>query len=187
VIERKGRFKSLLKCAPASLRYNDHQIGQGPAFHRLPCEHGVEGIVSKRSNGRYGPDWRSWLKTKCLNRKEFVVVGWSDPEGSRHRLGALLLGYYTPAGKLTYAGRTGTGMPEAELERLWQCLRPLVIDKMPNRCHKGLGSDHRCCSAGSIGRVPNWSSSFFPHPRQSMGKWRSHAGFCSRGCNSLFS
>jgi bifunctional non-homologous end joining protein LigD len=56
------------------------------------------------STVRYEPDRRSWLKTKCLNREEFVVVGWSDPEGKRHRIGALLLGYYTPR-KLVYAGR----------------------------------------------------------------------------------
>jgi ATP-dependent DNA ligase len=100
-------------------------------FHRLACQHGLEGIVSKRVNARYEPDRRTWLKTKCLNREEFVVVGWSDPEGSRHRIGALLLGYYTPEGKIIYAERAGTGMPVAELERLWQRLRPLAIDKMP--------------------------------------------------------
>jgi bifunctional non-homologous end joining protein LigD len=60
-----------------------------------------------------------------------VVVGWSDPEGSRHRIGSLLLGYYTLQGKLIYAGRAGTGMPVAELERLWQRLQALEIDKMP--------------------------------------------------------
>jgi len=113
------------------LRYNDHQIGEGPAFHRLACEHGLEGIVSKRIDGRYEPDRRSWLKVKCLNREEFVVVGWSDPEGSRHRIGALLLGYYTPAGDLIYAGRAGTGMPVAELERLYGRLQPLAVPKMP--------------------------------------------------------
>jgi hypothetical protein len=75
----------------------------------LACQHGLEGIVSKRVDGRYEPDRRTWLKTKCLNREEFVVVGWSDPEGSRHRIGALLIGYYTPDGKLIYAGRAGTG------------------------------------------------------------------------------
>jgi ATP-dependent DNA ligase len=117
--------------APEWLRYNDHQIDQGAAFHRLACEHGLEGIVSKRIDGRYEPDRRTWLKTKCLNREEFVVVGWSDPEGSRHRIGALLLGYYTPEGKLIYAGRAGTGMPGAELERLWQRLYPLAVTRMP--------------------------------------------------------
>jgi bifunctional non-homologous end joining protein LigD len=131
LVDRKGRLKTLLKGAPTALQYNDHQIGHGPAFHRLACEHGLEGIVSKRINGRYEPDRRTWLKTKCLNREEFVVVGWSDPEGSRHRIGALLLGYYTPDGKLVYAGRAGTGMPDAELERLWHRLQPLTVPKMP--------------------------------------------------------
>jgi DNA ligase D-like protein (predicted ligase) len=131
LVDRKARLASLLNGAPDSLRYNDHQIGHGPAFHRLACEHGVEGIVSKRTNGRYEPDRRTWLKIKCLNREEFVVVGFSDPEGSRHRIGSLLLGYYTLEGKLIYAGRVGAGMPVAELERLWQRLQPLVVDKMP--------------------------------------------------------
>ena len=131
LVVRKTRLASLLHGAPNSLRYNDHQIGHVPAFHRLACERGLEGIVSKRTNGRYEPDRRTWLKTKCLNREEFVVVGWSDPEGSRHGIGSLLLGYYTPEGKLIYAGRAGTGMPEAELERLWQRLLPLAIEKMP--------------------------------------------------------
>jgi DNA ligase D-like protein (predicted ligase) len=128
LVDRKARLASLLNGAPESLRYNDHQIGHGPALHRLACEHGVEGIVSKRINGRYEPDRRSWLKIKCLNREEFVVVGWSDPEGSRHRIGSLLLGYYTPQGKLIYAGRAGTGMPVAELERLWRRLQPLAVE-----------------------------------------------------------
>jgi DNA ligase D-like protein (predicted ligase) len=131
LVDRKARLASLLKNAPHSLRYNDHQIGHGPEFHRLACEHGVEGIVSKRINGRYQPDRRTWLKIKCLNREEFVVVGYSDPEGSRHLIGSLLLGYNTPERRLIYAGRVGTGMPVAELERLWRRLQPLVSDKMP--------------------------------------------------------
>ena len=131
LIDRKARLETLLAGAPALLRYNDHQIGHGPAFYRVACEHKLEGIVSKRVGGRYEPDRRTWLKTKCLNREEFVVVGWSDPEGSRPRIGALLLGYYTPAGELIYAGRVGTGMPDAELERLWARLQPLAIPKMP--------------------------------------------------------
>ena len=131
LIDRKAQLASLLNNAPDSLRYNDHQIGHGPTFHLLACEHGVEGIVSKRTNGRYEPDRRTWLKIKCLNREEFIVVGWSDQEGGRHRIGSLLLGYYTPDDKLIYAGRVGTGMPVAELERLWQRLQPLVVDKIP--------------------------------------------------------
>ncbi len=92
----------------------------------------VEGIVSKRVDAPYAPGNRGlWLKVKYLNREEFVVIGWTDPEGSRPFLGALLLGYYDPDGKLVYAGRVGTGINQAELGRLWRRLQPLAIDKMP--------------------------------------------------------
>jgi bifunctional non-homologous end joining protein LigD len=131
LIERKARLEKLLAEQTGPIRYSDHQIDHGPAFHKIACEHGLEGIVSKRVDGRYEPDRRSWLKAKCLNREEFIVVGWSDPEGTRHRMGALLLAYYTDDGKLIYAGRVGTGMPVAELERLYRRLQPLAIPKMP--------------------------------------------------------
>jgi hypothetical protein len=64
-------------------------------------------------------------KAKWLNRQEFVVVGWSDPEGTRPHLGALLLGYYTDDGKLIYVGRVGTGMPDKVLGDLRRRLEPL--------------------------------------------------------------
>jgi ATP-dependent DNA ligase len=68
-------------------------------------------VVSKTIDAPYAPGNRElWQKTKALNRQEFVVVGWSDPEGTRPHLGALLLGYYTGDGNLIYAGRVGTGM-----------------------------------------------------------------------------
>jgi ATP-dependent DNA ligase len=60
-----------------------------------------------------------------------VVVGWTDPEGTRPRLGALLLAYHDPEGRLVYAGRAGTGINTAELERLWHRLQPLATDTMP--------------------------------------------------------
>jgi bifunctional non-homologous end joining protein LigD len=56
------------------------------------------------------------MTAKALNRQEFVILGWSDLEGTRPHLGALLLGYHSDDGKLIYAGRVGTGM-------LSRCLR----------------------------------------------------------------
>jgi ATP-dependent DNA ligase len=70
-------------------------------------------------------------KTKCLNRQEFVVVGWTDPEGSRPHLGALLLGHYDHDGKLIYAGRVGTGMPDKVLADLRRRLEPLARADSP--------------------------------------------------------
>ena len=72
-----------------------------------------------------------WVNLKCLHREEFVVVGWTDPEGARPRLGALLLAYYDPNGRLVYAGRVGAGIDHAELGRLWRRLRPLATSEMP--------------------------------------------------------
>jgi len=120
LLERKTRLQRLLSNGPDCLHYSDHHVGQGPAFFEQAAKLGVEGIVSKRVDAAYASGNRGlWVKVKCLNREEFVVVGWSDPEGSRHRIGALLLGYYTLDGDLIYAGRAGTGMPVAELERLY--------------------------------------------------------------------
>jgi ATP-dependent DNA ligase len=60
-----------------------------------------------------------------------LVVGWTDPEGARPWLGALLLAYYDPDGRLVYAGRAGTGIDHAELEHLWRRLQPLRTSEMP--------------------------------------------------------
>lgn len=82
--DRKQRLAALLKTPPAGVQYSDHEGGDGEAFRRAACRHGLEGIVSKRADRKYLPDDRSaWVKSKCLNRAEFVVAGWSDPEGSR--------------------------------------------------------------------------------------------------------
>lgn len=61
----------------------------------------------------YSPGQRGlWLKTECLHREEFVVIGWTNPEGSRPFIGALLLAYYDPDGRLIYAGgRLGNALP----------------------------------------------------------------------------
>jgi DNA ligase D-like protein (predicted ligase) len=130
--ERKARLAELLSGAAPPLYYSDYHRGRGPAFHEQACKLELEGIVSKRADAPYTPGNRGlWVKVKCLHREEFVVVGWTDPEGSRPYLGALLLAYYDPEGRLVYAGRVGTGIKQSELRRLWRRLVPLAADKMP--------------------------------------------------------
>jgi DNA ligase D-like protein (predicted ligase) len=125
--ERKQRLKALLDDLPAGIAYSDHETVDGEVFRQAACKHGLEGIVSKRIDRPYLPgDRGAWVKTKCLNRAEFVVVGWSDPEGSRPYLGALLLGHYSDDGELIYAGRVGTGMPVKVLADLRRRLDPLA-------------------------------------------------------------
>ena len=109
------------------LRYSDHQIGSGPKFLSQACHFALEGIVSKRRTEPYRPGRsRSWLKSKCRNREEFVIVGYTDPEGSREGFGALLVGYYDPQGKLRYSGRVGTGFNTGQLIQLHRRLESLA-------------------------------------------------------------
>jgi DNA ligase D-like protein (predicted ligase) len=109
LIERKALLEPLIAGIPG-LQFNGHEIGDGETIRQHACKLGFEGVVSKTIDAPYAAGNRGlWRKSKCLNRQEFVVVGWTNPEGSRPYLGALLLGYYTDDGSLIYAGRVGTG------------------------------------------------------------------------------
>lgn len=132
LVERKERLRSVLGFEVRGVRFADHVLGNGPRFREQACKAGVEGVISKRVDQPYAPGNRGlWLKSKCLNREEFVVVGWTDPAGSRAHFGALLLGYYDEEGCLHYAGRAGTGFTDKELGRLAAVLRPLQTPRMP--------------------------------------------------------
>jgi DNA ligase D-like protein (predicted ligase) len=131
LLDRKARLAALLEKPPDGLAFSAHETCDGEAFRRASCRHGLEGVVSKRVDRRYLPDDRSaWIKCKCLNRGEFVIAGWSDPEGSRPFLGSLLLAYHDD-GRLLYAGRVGTGMSQKTLALLHRRLALLAVPKMP--------------------------------------------------------
>jgi bifunctional non-homologous end joining protein LigD len=95
------------------------------------CEKGEEGIIAKRAESRYVSTRSSdWLKIKCLRRQELVIGGYTAPQGSRERLGALLVGYYDDD-SLRYAGKVGTGYDRRTLELLHGRLVPLHRLKSP--------------------------------------------------------
>ena len=129
--ERKSLLEPLIAGKPG-LQFNGHETGDGELILRHAGKLGFEGVVSKTIGASYVPGNRGlWRKAKWLNRQEFVVVGWSDPEGSRPYLGALLLGYYTDDDKLIYAGRVGTGMTVKVLADLRRRLEPLARKTSP--------------------------------------------------------
>jgi ATP-dependent DNA ligase len=131
LIERKALLEPLVANKPG-LQFNGHDAGDGELILKHASKLGFEGVVSKTIDAPYAPGNRGlWRKAKALNRQEFVVVGWSDPEGSRPHLGALLLGYYADEGKLIYAGRVGTGMPIKVLADLRRRLDPLARKTSP--------------------------------------------------------
>ena len=109
--ERKAALQSALAGAGASgrIRYADHVPGNGDVVLQEACRLGLEGIVSKRRGDPYRPGRNDgWVKTKCIRRQEFVIGGFTDPEGSRAGIGALLVGFYQD-GHLRFAGKVGTG------------------------------------------------------------------------------
>ena len=131
LLERKSLLEPPTADKPG-LQFNGHDTGDGELILRHAGKLGFEGVVSKTIDAPYAPGNRGlWRKAKALNRQEFVIVGWSDPEGTRPHLGALLLGYYTDDGKLIYAGRVGTGMSVKVLADLRRRLDPLSCAKSP--------------------------------------------------------
>ena len=113
LVDRKARLRALVGRRKTSrIRYADHVMGNGRAFFEQAQRLGLEGIISKRASEPYRPGRHGeWVKTKCILEQEFVVGGFTDPEGARAGIGALLIGHYE-RGKLIFSGRVGTGFTQ---------------------------------------------------------------------------
>jgi bifunctional non-homologous end joining protein LigD len=124
LIERKAMLRKLLPEGDARLRYSEHIEGNGEKLLHSFCEAGLEGVISKQASGRYiGSRSGGWLKTKCIERQEFVVVGWTPSDKSR-AFRSLILGIHDK-GELRYAGKVGTGFTMDEILSLMERMKPL--------------------------------------------------------------
>jgi bifunctional non-homologous end joining protein LigD len=113
------------------VRYSDHVLGRGEDFYAACAERRLEGVVAKRIASRYvAGRSRDWLKIKCERRQEFVIGGFTDPQGARGHFGALHLGLYD-GDRLVYVSKVGTGFDDAMLRRLVERLRPLARATSP--------------------------------------------------------
>jgi bifunctional non-homologous end joining protein LigD len=124
-----GERKALLALAlprEGTAAYGDHVVERGEDLFAACAEKGLEGIVAKRIASRYtGGRTRDWLKIKCQRRQEFVIGGYTDPQGTRPYFGALHLGVYDDQGRLVYVSKVGTGFDARSLRDLWERLQPL--------------------------------------------------------------
>jgi len=118
LIERKKLLARLVPKGSSRLRYSDHIAGGGAKIYRHACGLALEGIVSKRGADPYvsgrGP---GWLKSKCRERQEFVIGGYTPRSDDDQSIGSLLLGYWQDE-KFIYAGRIGTGLSHGEARNL---------------------------------------------------------------------
>ena len=121
---RKRLLRSALDFV-GPVRLTPYRNRDGEALYREACRKGWEGLIAKRADSTYtSARSRDWLKFKCAAEQELVVGGYTDPKGSRVELGALLVGYFED-GRLSYAGKVGTGFDRETLRDLSRRLRPL--------------------------------------------------------------
>ena len=131
---RKQALHTLLQSAPSGgpIRISEHLTSETARVRSEACKAGLEGIICKRLDAPYhagrGGDW---LKLKCENREEFVVVGATLPKGSRDHFGALLVARYDADGQLHFAGGVGTGFSAAGLRQLSKSLDRLASRTRP--------------------------------------------------------
>ena len=110
-----------------TIRYSDHVSGDAGPIRREACTMGLEGIITKKADAPYRAGRSGdWLKLKCKNREEFIVLGWTPPSGSRTGIGSLHLGFHDASGTLHYIGGVGTGFKDDELAALRKRLETLA-------------------------------------------------------------
>ncbi|MDQ3074217.1 MAG: DNA ligase D [Pseudomonadota bacterium] len=129
-IERKQRLAALLKPFSGPIIYGDHVLAKGEALFDAICKERGEGIIAKQAKAPYrGVRTRNWLKVKCIQRQEFVIVGW---QASDKRRAFRSLHLAAREGKvLSYAGKVGTGFNAAMIDSLSEMMVPLAVDKPP--------------------------------------------------------
>jgi bifunctional non-homologous end joining protein LigD len=147
---RRERLAALLRDAKEPIRYSAEIEGDPKRLLKEISRRGLEGVIGKKRDSVYEPGRRSraWIKLKCLHEQEFVIGGYTPPEGTRAHFGALLVGYYEKE-KLRFAGKVGTGFNEALLKSLHRKMRALSRESCPftdmpgttrSRWSKGAGS-----------------------------------------------
>jgi bifunctional non-homologous end joining protein LigD len=129
--ERKAALAGTIKPKAKLVIFSKHVIGTGKRLFAEARRQSLEGIVAKRRDSTYQERRsRDWLKIKTHLEQEFVVGGWTEPQGSRKEFGALLLGVYE-RGSLVFCGAVGTGFDSSTLQQVMRKLKPLATARCP--------------------------------------------------------
>jgi bifunctional non-homologous end joining protein LigD len=129
---RKDLLASLCENASDSIRFSGEIGGDPVALLREVKRLGLEGVIGKQRGSIYEPDRRSgaWIKLKCVSEQEFVIGGFTPPQGARKYFGALLVGYYEKK-RLLFAGKVGTGFNSKLLASLHKKFKAEKRDDCP--------------------------------------------------------
>jgi bifunctional non-homologous end joining protein LigD len=143
LLDRKAVLREILPRA-GPIRFSDHVEERGEAVYEQVTALDLEGIVGKKASSPYRSGQRSkdWVKVRAMRSDDFVVVGWSEPSGSRSGFGSLHLAQYDAGGALVYAGAVGTGFTEARLSELARALAAQEVDAPAFRAPLPAGRGH---------------------------------------------
>ena len=134
--ERRRMLADLPLTAPMR-RVRELDAAQGPPWERA-CAEGWEGVIAKRRDSPYEHKRsKHWLKMKCELTHDFVVGGFTEAQGTRVGLGALLVGYYE-GDDFVFAGKVGTGFDTRLLTELRARFDKMELEKTPFTKAKGL-------------------------------------------------
>ncbi|MEP6667712.1 MAG: non-homologous end-joining DNA ligase [Chthoniobacter sp.] len=130
--ERREKLQHLLRGAPDIFRYSDSLGSDAKRLLAQARKLGLEGLIGKRADSRYeiGKRTGAWVKLKLQQEQEFVIGGYTDPEGTRPYFGALLVGVYR-AGELIYTGKVGTGFNHKLLKTLYSAFKKIALKTCP--------------------------------------------------------
>lgn len=130
--ERKVLVEEMLRNAPPAVRFSASLGQNAEPLLAKARELGLEGLIGKRPDSRYESARRTgaWVKLKLAAEQEFVIGGFTNPEGTRRHFGALLVGYHQ-GGKLHFAGRVGSGYADRLLKDLAAEMAPLARKTCP--------------------------------------------------------
>ena len=116
----------LVRTAPGAVRFSEVFDASPQSVLTSACRLGLEGVIAKRRDSSYrSARSTDWIKLKCSRRQEFVIGGYTDPQGTRTGIGALLLGVHDDHGELQYAGDVGSGFTQQALGVIKKALTPL--------------------------------------------------------------
>jgi bifunctional non-homologous end joining protein LigD len=132
LIERKAKLETMLKNQTGIIRYSGSLGDDSVKLLKQAQKLGLEGLIAKRKDSIYEPGRRSgaWIKLKLHLEQEFVIGGYSDPEGSRQHFGAILVGFYQGR-QLKFCGKVGTGFDATLLKQLNAKFQKLREDDCP--------------------------------------------------------
>ncbi len=129
---RKNVLEKLCAGAGDPIRYSGAIGGDAERLLEEVKRRGLEGIIGKQRNSVYEPGRRggAWIKLKCVHEQEFVIGGYTPPQGARKYFGAILVGYYESK-KLVFAGKVGTGFTAKSLSMFYKKFQKEGRDDCP--------------------------------------------------------